>query len=133
MRNGRRFLQSQQRLQRDLARNERENNYITDETARTLHEAASELERCGVSVGFADSAIGRLAWFVGGDPDKIRRLQSKLNEFGVGEHLTEDGVYGKTTDKAVEHFFDQLRRGSFPKIFWEPLVLWAGIGSVGGS
>ena len=111
-----------QQLQRDLARNERENNYITDETARTLLEAASELGRCGVSVGFADSAIGRLAWFVGGDPDKIRRLQSKLNEFGVGEHLTEDGVYGKKTDKAVEHFFDQLRRGSFPTIaYLDPL------------
>ena len=79
-----------QQLQRDLARNERENNYITDETARTLHEAASELGRCGVSVGFADSAIGRLAWFVGGDSNKIRQLQQKLNEPGIGERLKED-------------------------------------------
>ena len=72
-----------QQLQRDLARNERENNDITDETARTLHEAASELERCGVSVGFADSAIDRLAWFVGGDVDKIRKIQQLLNATGL--------------------------------------------------
>ena len=72
-----------QQLQRDLARNERENNDITDETARTLHEAASELERCGVSVGFADSAIDRLAWFVGGDADKIRKIQQLLNATGL--------------------------------------------------
>ena len=79
-----------QQLQRDLARNERENNYITDETARTLHEAASELGRCGVSAGFADSAIGRLAWFVGGDSNNIRQFQQKLNELGIGERLKED-------------------------------------------
>ena len=109
-------------LQRDLARNERENNYITDETARKLRDAASELGRCGVSVGFADSSIDRLAWFVGGDPNSIRRLQSKLNELRVGEHLTEDGVYGKKTDKVVECFFNQLQRGAIPTIaYLDPL------------
>ena len=109
-------------LQRDLARNERENNYITDETARKLRDAASELGRCGVSVGFADSSIDRLNWFVGGDADKIRRLQSKLNELRVGEHLTEDGVYGKKTDTARSALLDELMRGTFPTLTWiDPL------------
>ena len=35
-------------LQRDLSQNERENNYITDDTARNLHAAVSELEHCGI-------------------------------------------------------------------------------------
>ena len=38
-------------LQRDLSQNERENNYITDDTARNLHAAVSELEHCGISTG----------------------------------------------------------------------------------
>ena len=96
-------------LQRDLARNERENNYITDETARKLRDAASELGRCGVSVGFADSSIDRLNWFVGGDPDKIRKVQQLLNATGLVFHLTEDGVYGQKTAEAEEHVINRFR------------------------
>ena len=99
-------------LERDLERNERENNYITDETEKNLKAAVSELERCGISTGSASSKIEKLAWFVGGDPAKIRELQSKLNQLGVDEHLTEDGVYGKKTDGAVGSFMKQLLRGS---------------------
>ncbi len=102
------FTRIANQLQKDLARNERENNYITDETARKLRAAANELGRCGVSVSFADSAIDRLAWFVGGDPAKIRRLQSKLNELGVGQHLEEDGVYGEKTKKAVDDVIQKV-------------------------
>ena len=60
----------------------------------------------------------KLAWFVGGDPAKIRKLQSKLNEMHIGEHLTEDGVYGKKTEQVVEGFFDELFRGSFHTLTW---------------
>jgi len=109
-------------LQHDLSRNERENNYITDDTARSLRDAVRELGRCGVSTGTADSTIDRLAWFVGGDPAKIRHLQSKLNELGLGSRLTEDGVYGKKTDQAASSFMDRLLRGSFPTLTWvDPL------------
>jgi hypothetical protein len=109
-------------LERDLERNERENNYITDETERNLKTAVSELERCGISTGSASSKIEKLAWFVGGDPAKIRELQSKLNQLGVDEHLTEDGVYGKKTDGAVGSFMKQLLRGSVPTLAWiDPL------------
>lgn len=69
-----------------------ENNYITDETAHRLREAVSELGHCGINTGLADSTIDRLAWFVGGDANKIRQLQQKLNELGLGERLEEDGV-----------------------------------------
>ena len=99
-------------LERDLTRNERENNYITDDTARSLKEAVRDLNRCDVSTGSSKSTIERLAWFVGGDPAKIRQLQSKLNELGIGERLEEDGVYGEKTkeavDKAIEKFSELL-------------------------
>ena len=101
-------------LQRDLTRNEREHNYITDETARKLHDAVDELERCGVSLSFADSTIDRLAWFVGGDASKIRQLQSKLNELRIGGHLTEDGVFGIKTLTELNQLYADLERGMFP-------------------
>ena len=59
-------------LQRDLSQNERENNYITDDTARNLRAAVSELEHCGIITGISDSMIERLAWLVGGQQDTLR-------------------------------------------------------------
>jgi peptidoglycan hydrolase-like protein with peptidoglycan-binding domain len=95
-------------LQRDLSRNERENNYITDDTARTLHTAVSELDRCGISTGISDSSIGRLAWFVGGDAAKIRQMQRNLNNLGVGQRLEEDGVYGEKTKEAIDNLITKI-------------------------
>lgn len=109
-------------IQRDLSQNERANNYITDETARNLRAAVSELERCGISTGIFDNAIERLAWFVGGDPVKIRQLQAKLNEMHIGIRLTEDGVYGEKTEQAVAEFFQELSHGSIHTLAWiDPL------------
>jgi len=104
-------------LESDLSRNERENNYVTDETASVLKKAGQDLSHCGISISI-DSAVDRLAWFVGGDPAKIRKLQSKLNEMHIGEHLTEDGVYGKKTELVVEEFIDQLIHGSCHTLAW---------------
>ncbi|WP_312612315.1 hypothetical protein [Oscillibacter sp.] len=101
-------------LERDLERNERENNYITDDTAKELKLAVGELERCGINAGLASSKIEKLAWFVGGDPAKIRELQSKLNQLGIGEHLNEDGVYGDKTLAAWETYIKTLATGSLP-------------------
>ena len=103
-------------LQRDLSQNERENNYITDDTARNLRAAVSELEHCGISTGISDSMIERLAWFVGGDAAKIRQLQQRFNELNLGGRLLEDGVYGEKTEKAVADFMQQLLHGSVPTL-----------------
>lgn len=109
-------------LERDLERNERENNYITDDTARNLKSAVSELERCGINTGCAGGEIEKLSWFVGGDPAKIRQLQQKLNQLGIEEHLTEDGVYGKKTLAAWENFLSRLKHGTVPTLAWiDPL------------
>lgn len=104
-------------MEQDLLRNECENNYVTDETASILKRTGQDLSRCGVTISI-DSTVDKLAWFVGGDPVKIRKLQNKLNEMHIGEHLTEDGVYGKKTEQAVAEFFDQLFRGSFHTLAW---------------
>ena len=101
-------------LERDLERNERENNYITDDTAKELKLAVGELERCGISTGSASGKIEKLAWFVGGDPAKIRELQRKLNQLGIGEHLNEDGVYGGKTLATWETYIKTLATGSLP-------------------
>ena len=110
------------RLQRDLIQNERENNYITDDTAHILRTAVSELGRCGISTGISDSMIERLAWFAGGDAAKICQLQQKLNELNSGGQLLEDGAYGEKTEKAVADFMQQLLHGSVPTLTWvDPL------------
>lgn len=46
----------------------------------------------------------------------------KLNQLGVGEHLTEDGVYGKKTLAAWEKFLSRLEHGAVPTLTWiDPL------------
>ena len=97
-----------ERLERDLENAARENDYITDETAAKLKAVVDELERCGVSIGFLDSKIEKLAWFVGGDPDQIRRLQEALNAAGVGQRLKEDGVYGEQTRNVLGKLADKV-------------------------
>lgn len=94
-------------LGRDLDNAIRENDYITDDTANKLKAVVSELDHCGVSTGSLNSKIEKLAWFVGGDPSKIRNLQRALNDLGVGQSLKEDGVYGEKTKTAIERLIDK--------------------------
>ena len=95
-------------LERDLDNAIRENDYITDETEASLKAVVSELDRCGISTGALNSKIEKLAWFVGGDPAKIKELQRALNDLSVGQHLEEDGVYGEQTKTAGDKLIDSV-------------------------
>lgn len=109
-------------LERDLDNAIRENDYITDQTADSLKAVVGELDHCGVSIGSLNSKIEKLAWFVGGDPSKIRRLQRGLNGLGCGERLTEDGVYGQKTQTAWLQFIRELENGTVPTLRWVDIL-----------
>ena len=109
-------------LSRDLDNTIRENDYITDETADKLKAVVSELDHCGASTSSLSGKIEKLAWFVGGDPAKIRRLQKGLNGLGCGDLLTEDGVYGLKTQNAWLQFIRELENGSVPTLRWVDIL-----------
>jgi len=109
-------------LERDLDNAIRENDYITDQTAANLKAVVGELDHCGVSTGSLNSKIEKLAWFMGGDPSKIRKLQKTLNELGCSDHLKEDGVVGQKTLHAWEQFIRELEHGVVPALAWTDLL-----------
>ena len=104
-------------VEHDLVRSGRENDYLTDAMAAAVKQAGKNLESCGFRIS-VDSLADKLAWFVGGDASKIRQLQKDLNTLGYGEHLTEDGVYGKKTLQAWSKFLRDLEHGTVPTLCW---------------
>jgi len=109
-------------MERDLEQGARDNDYLRDENAERIKAAAKSLERCGVRCYSLERKADDLAWFVGGDADKILELQKALNELGVSERLKEDGVYGRKTEGSRTALLDELMRGTFPTLAWiDPL------------
>ena len=109
-------------IERDLEQGIRDNDYMQDENADRLKEALKDLERCGVQCYSLERKVDALAWFVGGDPEKIRQLQQKLNELDIGERLKEDGVFGNLTLNAVVAFLRKFDQGTVPILRWiDPL------------
>ena len=104
--------------QNELQEALRSNWYMRDKNAEHMREAIRNLERCGVSTFSFSGIADKLAWYVGGGGYKIRQLQQKLNELGVTDHLTEDGVYGKKTHNAWLGFLDKLEHGTVPVLAW---------------
>lgn len=96
----------------------RGNCYMRDENAERMREAIRNLEKCGISTFSYSGIADKLCWYVGGDEYKIRQLQQKLNELGVTDHLTEDGVYGKKTHNVWLDFLDKLEHGTVPTLAW---------------
>ena len=101
----------------DLKNSLRNDDYITDSTASSMKNIIRGLSCSGFSLS-CDSEIDSLAWFVGGDPSKIRQMQSRLNALGPRMHLNEDGVYGKKTLAVWLDFLNRLEHGQVPTLCW---------------
>ena len=103
-------------LQRDLEQGIRDNDYITDLCKDNLLRAVENLEKCGISCYDLKRKIESLAWFVGGDPQKIAELQRKLNFLHLTGQLKEDGVYGAKTHEALCEFLEKIQSPNAPKL-----------------
>ncbi len=111
-----------QQLERDLDAAQRNRDYITDDTASILRSVVNDLDRCGVSTMGLTSKVDKLAWYVGGDPSKIRKLQHTLNSLDSSLHLKEDGIYGEETQRAWLKFLRELETGTVPTLCWTDLL-----------
>lgn len=108
-------------MHNDLVKAKRNKDYITDENAKRLKQAAKSLRSAGLTGYHLEQEINELAWFVGGDPAKISQLQHKLNQLsipGKSGRLKEDGVYGPETRSAWNNFCNRLIDGAVPSLNW---------------
>lgn len=95
-------------LEHDLDDAQREGDYITDGTADILRDVVDDLDHCGASTMGLTGKIDKLAWYVGGDPTKIRDLQRSLNDLDPNFFLKEDGVLGEKTLYGISKFTDRF-------------------------
>ena len=121
-----RFHNIARRIESDLDQGAKNNDYIRDQNAAALKKTVAEFEKSGINRRRINVKIDRLAWFVGGDPGEIRKLQRNLNALGIrglsSAKLTEDGVYGRNTHSAWGRFLKTLNTGVVPTLAWiDPL------------
>ncbi len=86
-------------VQKDLENGIKNYDYIKDENKDSLVKFVEDIEKCGIKCYNSVKLVYELNWFVGGDPNKIKRLQQTLVAQGYKDVLT-DGVYGKYTEAA---------------------------------
>ncbi len=83
------------------------NDYITYQSAENLTKYVKDLEKIIKNRYNFNKKIDYLNWFVGGDSEKILKLQRKLNSSGLSTKVMEDGVYGNLTEKAWVEFVEK--------------------------
>ncbi len=86
-------------VQKDLEYGLKVNDYILDKNKDNLIKFIEDIERCNVKCYNLLKMVYELAWFVGGDANKIRKLQATLRRQGYSQ-VVQDGVYGAVTEKA---------------------------------
>ncbi len=91
----------------DLNKGCKDNDYITYQSAENLIRFVKDLEKCGKNRYNFNEKINYLNWFVGGDTEKILKLQRKLNSAGLSTKVMEDGVYGYLTEKAWKEYIGE--------------------------
>ncbi len=90
-----------------MNKGDRDNDYIKYTNVENLTKFVADLVKCGRNSYNYSSLIDKLNWFVGGDIEKIRKLQRKLNSAGLSTKVIEDGVYSYQTEKAWVEFVEK--------------------------
>ncbi len=88
------------KLNKDLDKGIKDNDYIKSEHIENIKKCVKDLEKCGEKKYNLINKADKLDWFVGGDFDKILRLQRKINSQNLGIKVEEDVVCSDELEKA---------------------------------
>ncbi len=96
-------------IENDLSKGIKDNDYIVTENADNLKKLIKDVVNCGEKNYNLTTSIDKLSWFIGGDKEKILKLQKMLNAQTVTSvKLLEDGVFGRLTKSAWLSFISQV-------------------------
>lgn len=98
------------KVKNDLERGINDNDYVKSENVENLIKFHKDIENCGERSYNITEKANRLNWFVGGDEEKILKVQKKINSANIGIKIKEDGVYGKETEKAWVDYIDKCKQ-----------------------
>ncbi len=90
---------------------------ICDFTARLRN---LDVGNCGIKCYNLLKMVYELAWFVGGDANKIKKLQGTLRRQGYSK-VVQDGVYGAETEKA---WLDYVNKALMPYQRYNDANVW---------